>query len=62
MLCWPLPDAIRADRDKILAANDEDMRAGEARGLSPALLDRLRLDGERDRSDGAGRGRGRGAP
>ena len=39
--------AIRADKDKILAANDEDMRAGEARGLSPALLDRLRLDGER---------------
>jgi glutamate-5-semialdehyde dehydrogenase len=39
--------AIRADTDKILAANDDDMRAGEARGLSPALLDRLRLDGER---------------
>jgi glutamate-5-semialdehyde dehydrogenase len=40
-------NAIRADKDKILAANDEDMRAGEARGLSPALLDRLRLDGKR---------------
>jgi glutamate-5-semialdehyde dehydrogenase len=39
--------AIRADKDKILADNDDDMRAGEARGLSPALLDRLRLDGER---------------
>jgi glutamate-5-semialdehyde dehydrogenase len=39
--------AIRANRDKILAANDDDMRAGEASGLSPALLDRLRLDGER---------------
>jgi glutamate-5-semialdehyde dehydrogenase len=39
--------AIRADKDKILAANANDMRAGEARGLSPALLDRLRLDGER---------------
>jgi glutamate-5-semialdehyde dehydrogenase len=39
--------AIRADKDKILAANDDDMRAGEAHGLSPALLDRLRLDGER---------------
>ena len=38
---------IRADKDKILAANDDDMRAGEARGLSPALLDRLRLNGER---------------
>ena len=40
-------EAIRADKEKILAANDDDMRAGEARGLSPALLDRLRLDGER---------------
>jgi glutamate-5-semialdehyde dehydrogenase len=39
--------AIRADKDKILAANANDMRAGEARGLSPALLDRLRLDGKR---------------
>jgi glutamate-5-semialdehyde dehydrogenase len=39
--------AIRADKDKILSANDDDMRAGEARGLSPALLDRLRLDGKR---------------
>jgi glutamate-5-semialdehyde dehydrogenase len=39
--------AIRADREKILVANDADMRAGEERSLSPALLDRLRLDGER---------------
>ena len=39
--------AIRADEDKILAANDDDMRAAEERGLSRALLDRLRLDGER---------------
>jgi glutamate-5-semialdehyde dehydrogenase len=39
--------AIRADKDKILAANDDDMRAAEMRGLSAALLDRLRLDGER---------------
>jgi len=38
---------IRADKDKILSANDDDMRAGEASGLSPALLDRLRLDDER---------------
>jgi glutamate-5-semialdehyde dehydrogenase len=40
-------NAIRGDKDKILAANDDDMRAGEAHGLSPALLDRLRLDAER---------------
>jgi glutamate-5-semialdehyde dehydrogenase len=39
--------AIRANREKILAANNEDMRAGETGGLSPALLDRLRLDSER---------------
>ena len=39
--------AIRTDKDKILSANDDDMRAGEASGLSPALLDRLRLDDER---------------
>jgi len=32
-------DAIRAQNNAILAANDEDMRAGAARGLSPALLD-----------------------
>ena len=38
---------IRADKDKILSANADDMRAGEASGLSPALLDRLRLDDER---------------
>ena len=40
-------EVIRADKNKILVANDDDMRAGEARGLSSALLDRLRLDGER---------------
>jgi glutamate-5-semialdehyde dehydrogenase len=39
--------AIRGDKEKILAANDDDMRAGEAHGRSPALLDRLRLDAER---------------
>ena len=40
-------EVIRAHREKILAANTADMRAAEASGLSPALLDRLRLDGER---------------
>src|SRR5262249_9215390 len=37
-------DAIMATREKILAANTEDMRAAETRELSPALMDRLRLD------------------
>ena len=40
-------EVIRAHREKILAANTADLRAAEASGLSPALLDRLRLDGER---------------
>jgi glutamate-5-semialdehyde dehydrogenase len=35
---------LRASRDAILAANAEDMAAGEANGLSGAMLDRLRLD------------------
>ncbi|MBO9622118.1 MAG: glutamate-5-semialdehyde dehydrogenase [Sphingomonas sp.] len=36
--------ALRESADAIVAANAEDMRAGEASGLSGALLDRLRLD------------------
>jgi glutamate-5-semialdehyde dehydrogenase len=39
--------ALRAQRAKILAANDSDMRQAVARGLTPALLDRLRLDEKR---------------
>jgi glutamate-5-semialdehyde dehydrogenase len=39
--------AIRADTDPICAANARDMAAAEAAGLSPALLDRLRLTPER---------------
>jgi glutamate-5-semialdehyde dehydrogenase len=35
---------LRARSAEILAANAEDMAAGEARGLSGAMLDRLRLD------------------
>jgi glutamate-5-semialdehyde dehydrogenase len=35
--------AIRARQDEILAANAQDMAAGEAKGLSAALLDRLKL-------------------
>ncbi|MBM4218003.1 MAG: gamma-glutamyl-phosphate reductase, partial [Gammaproteobacteria bacterium] len=35
--------AIRRDASKILAANAQDTRTAEERGLSAALLDRLRL-------------------
>ena len=40
-------DAIRASEKKILAANDADMAAAQARNLTPALLDRLKLDAKR---------------
>lgn len=47
-------DALRAsakqldsNRDAILAANVTDMQAGESSGLSKAMLDRLKLDGNR---------------
>jgi glutamate-5-semialdehyde dehydrogenase len=36
--------ALREDETAILSANALDMNQGEARGLTPALLDRLRLD------------------
>ncbi len=39
--------ALRADAAIILAANARDMAAGEARGLSGAMLDRLKLDDAR---------------
>lgn len=38
-----MADALEANRDKILAANELDMTAGRAKGLPPALLDRLLL-------------------
>ena len=37
-------DAVWARRDAILAANAQDLAFGEAKGLSPAMMDRLRLD------------------
>jgi glutamate-5-semialdehyde dehydrogenase len=40
-------DALRARRPAIIAANDRDMRDAAAKALSPALLDRLRLDEKR---------------
>ena len=39
--------ALRRDAARILAANAQDLAAGEARGLSKAMLDRLRLDEQR---------------
>lgn len=39
--------AIRADSEAILAANHIDVVAGEASGLSGAMLDRLKLDAKR---------------
>ena len=39
--------ALRAAEPEILAANAQDVAAGEARGLTSALLDRLRLDAGR---------------
>jgi glutamate-5-semialdehyde dehydrogenase len=38
---------LRANETAILAANALDMEAGTAKGLSQAMLDRLRLDSER---------------
>lgn len=39
--------ALRAHATEIAAANDRDMDAGKQAGLSPAMLDRLRLDAGR---------------
>ncbi len=40
-------DAIRGATAELLAANAQDMRAGKAKGLSKAMLDRLALDDAR---------------
>lgn len=40
-------DALRAHAGAITAANARDMENAAANGLSPAMLDRLRLDGDR---------------
>lgn len=42
-----IASAIEHDADGIVAANGEDLDRGRAGGLSPALLDRLRLDESR---------------
>jgi glutamate-5-semialdehyde dehydrogenase len=45
---------IRGRMNEILAANGEDMRAGEERGLGAAMLDRLMLDAGRVESMASG--------
>ncbi|MER5171567.1 glutamate-5-semialdehyde dehydrogenase [Thioclava sp. GXIMD2076] len=37
-------DAVWAQRAEIIAANAEDLAYGEAKGLTPAMMDRLKLD------------------
>lgn len=39
-----MADALDADAPAILAANAEDLRAAEAKGIAGAMLDRLKLD------------------
>jgi glutamate-5-semialdehyde dehydrogenase len=46
--------ALRARHAEILAANARDVKAGEAAGLSGAMLDRLRLDPSRIEAMAAG--------
>ena len=46
--------ALRAQREQILAANAQDMEAARERGLSGAMLDRLLLDDERIEAMAAG--------
>ncbi|OCX63050.1 glutamate-5-semialdehyde dehydrogenase [Thioclava sp. SK-1] len=40
-------DAVWARREEIIAANAQDMDFGRAKGLSPAMMDRLMLDSAR---------------
>ncbi|MCA8884599.1 MAG: glutamate-5-semialdehyde dehydrogenase, partial [Rhodobacteraceae bacterium] len=47
-------DAIEAALPAILAANDKDMAFGRDKGLSAAMLDRLKLDEDRIRGIAAG--------
>lgn len=42
-------DALETRADDILAANQDDIDAGKAAGMSDSLIDRLRLDNERIR-------------
>lgn len=42
-----MADALQADAASILAANAEDLRAAETKGIGNAMLDRLMLDAQR---------------
>ncbi|WP_203322717.1 glutamate-5-semialdehyde dehydrogenase [Pseudoxanthomonas beigongshangi] len=42
-----MADALEADREAILAANARDMEAAAAKGITGAMLDRLKLDDKR---------------
>ncbi|MGW9113189.1 glutamate-5-semialdehyde dehydrogenase [Microbacterium sp. NPDC055683] len=42
-----IADALVSDAERIIAANADDLRRGEADGIGSSLLDRLRLDGAR---------------
>lgn len=42
-----MADAIRADKDVILAANAEDLRAGREKNLADSMMDRLELNDAR---------------
>jgi glutamate-5-semialdehyde dehydrogenase len=46
-LLHAMADALDHDAPSILAANTEDLRAAEAKGISGAMLDRLKLDPQR---------------
>ena len=43
-------EGLLRDMDQILAANEKDVRDGEAKGMHPGLIDRLRLTPERIRA------------
>ena len=42
-----MADALEKDAEKLIAANETDMKNGAAKGLSSAMLDRLKLDPKR---------------
>jgi gamma-glutamyl phosphate reductase len=42
-----MADALLADQDKIIAANEIDVRKGQENGLTDGLIDRLTLDSKR---------------
>lgn len=45
-----MADAVEQSAPELLRANDEDMEKGTAKGMSPAMLDRLKLNDQRIRA------------